>query len=203
DDLLSLLLRNERDHKLSREEIVWAAITLLMAGHETTTHLLGNGLLALMRNPESWKRLQAEPALAENAVEEFLRYDPPLYVLFRQAAQDVAVGGQPIAAGTFLMLSLAAANRDPRHFEEPDVLDLGRANARDNLSFAAGRHLCAGHALARLEGRIAFRQLADALGGVSLAADPVPREGVMFKGYHALPVRYHWAPHGAGPGMGG
>ena len=115
----------------------------------------------------------------------------------------MAVGGQPIAAGTFLMLSLAAANRDPRHFEEPDVLDLGRANARDNLSFAAGRHLCAGHALARLEGRIAFRQLADALGGVSLAADPVPREGVMFKGYHALPVRYHWAPHGAGPGMGG
>lgn len=194
DDLLSLLLRNERDHKLSREEIVWAAITLLMAGHETTTHLLGNGLLALMRNPASWRQLQAQPALAENAVEEFLRYDPPLYVLFRQAAQDVEVEGQPIAAGTFLMLSLAAANRDPRHYDQPDVLDLGRANARDNLSFAAGRHLCAGHALARLEGRIAFRQLTQQLADVGLAADPVPRSGVMFKGYHSLPVRYRWAP---------
>lgn len=194
DDLLSLLLRNERDHKLSREEIVWAAITLLMAGHETTTHLLGNGLLALMRNPAGWRQLQAQPALAENAVEEFLRYDPPLYVLFRQAAQDVEVEGQPIAAGTFLMLSLAAANRDPRHYDQPDVLDLGRANARDNLSFAAGRHLCAGHALARLEGRIAFRQLTQQLADVGLAADPVPRSGVMFKGYHSLPVRYRWAP---------
>lgn len=98
-----------------------------------------------------------------------------------------------IAEGTHLMLSIAAANRDPLHFESPDVLDLGRANARDNLSFAAGRHLCAGHALARLEGRIAFQKLMSRLADIRPARDPAPREGVMFKGYHDMPVSYRWA----------
>lgn len=193
DDLLSLLVRNEREHKLTRDEVVWAIITLLIAGHETTTHLLGNGLLALMRHPEAMRRLREEPGLTENAVEEFLRYDPPLYVLFRQAARDVRIDDTAIAEGTHLMLSIAAANRDPLHFESPDVLDLGRANARDNLSFAAGRHLCAGHALARLEGRIAFQKLMSRLADIRPARDPAPREGVMFKGYHDMPVSYRWA----------
>ncbi|MBX3707950.1 MAG: cytochrome P450 [Pseudomonadales bacterium] len=193
DDLLSLLIRNERDHRLSRDEIVWAAITLLIAGHETTTHLLGNGLLALVRHPEAFAALRANPDLATNAVEEFLRYDPPLYVLFRQAARDFEIDGTGVAEGTLIMLSIAAANRDPRHFDEPDRLDLTRTNARDNLSFAAGRHLCAGHALARLEGQVAFRRLAERLTDVRLAEEPSPREGVMFKGYHTLPMAYCWA----------
>jgi cytochrome P450 len=193
DDLLSLLVRNERDHRLSREEVIWAAITLLIAGHETTTHLLGNGLLALMRNAAEMRRLKAQPELAGNAVEEFLRYDPPLYVLFREAATDLCVDGVEVPAGTLLMLSIAAANRDPRKFDEPGRLDLGRANAQDNLSFAAGRHLCAGHALARLEGRIAFTRLMARLADVRLTEEPTPREGVMFKGYHLMPTEYVWA----------
>jgi cytochrome P450 len=193
DDLLSLLVRNERDHKLSRDEVVWATITLLIAGHETTTHLLGNGLLALLRHPAAMQGLRDNPGLTENAVEEFLRYDPPLYVLFRQSTREARIEDTVIPAGTFLMLSIAAANRDPRHFDAPDALDLGRGNARDNLSFAAGRHLCAGHALARLEARIAFRQLMEQLADIEPAGEPVPREGVMFKGYHALPVGYRWA----------
>jgi cytochrome P450 len=192
DDLLSLLIRNERDHKLSREEVVWATITLLIAGHETTTHLLGNGLLALMRNGAAMRLLRLQPDLATNAVEEFLRFDPPIYVLFREAAKDLRVADTGIPEGTLLMLSIAAANRDPRKFEHPERLDLARRNADANLSFAAGRHLCAGHALARLEGRIAFTRLMARLADVRLAAAPTPREGVMFKGYHRMPVEYVW-----------
>lgn len=194
DDLLSLLIRHQRDDQLSEEDVVWAAITLLLAGHETTTHLLGNGLLALMHNPQEWQRLKGRPDLAANAVEEFLRFDPSIYVLFRQAVQPLQIDGVDIPEGAILVLSLAAANRDPRQFVEPDRLDLGRANADRNLAFAAGRHLCAGHAVARLEGRIAFERLARRFAAFELGGEPVPREGLMFKGYHRLPVRYHLDP---------
>jgi cytochrome P450 len=190
DDLLSLLIENERTGRLTRDEVVWATITLLIAGHETTTHLIGNGLLALVRNPDQMALLTQNTTLAANAVEEFLRYDPPLYVLFREAATDTDVCGERVAAGTLLMLSIAAANRDPRVFADPDSLVLERANARDNLSFAAGRHLCAGHALARLEGRIAFSRIVERLRDIRLAAEPTPRAGVMFKGYHDMPIAY-------------
>lgn len=189
-DLLSLLIRHQQEDELTRDEVVWAAITLLLAGHETTTHLLGNGLLALIRHPDQAERLSHEPALAGNAVEEFLRYDPSLYVLFRQAVEDVRIEGVGIPSGSILILSLAGANRDPRVFDAPDELDLGRDNADQHLAFASGRHLCAGHAVARMEGRIAFQRLLARLGEFELGGDPVPREGLMFKGYHRLPVRY-------------
>jgi pimeloyl-[acyl-carrier protein] synthase len=189
-DLLSLLIQHQQEDQLSRDEVVWAAITLLLAGHETTTHLLGNGLLALIRNPGETRRLVQAPAMIGNAVEEFLRYDPSLYVLFRQAATDVVVDDVSIPQGAILILSLAAANRDPRVFDDPDRLDVGRRNADQHLAFAAGRHLCAGHAVARQEGRIAFERLLARLGDFELDADPVPREGLMFKGYHSLPIRY-------------
>jgi cytochrome P450 len=191
DDLLSLLLRNQQAHKLSRDEVVWVLITLLIAGHETTTHLIGNGMLALIRNPEQQQRLRAEPSLVDNAVEEFLRVDPPVYVLFREAAEAVTVCDVAVPKGTLLMLSIAAANRDPDKFDNPDTLDLARRNAAEHLSFAAGRHLCAGHALARLEGRIAFDRLMRRVSDLALTTDPTPRRGVMFKGYHSMPLRYH------------
>ncbi|MEQ9003761.1 MAG: cytochrome P450 [Pseudomonadales bacterium] len=190
DDLLSLLIRHQREDQLSRDEVVWAAITLLLAGHETTTHLLGNGLLALMRHPQECRRLAEDPTLTGNAVEEFLRYDPSLYVLFRQTVDDVVVDGVEIPRDALLILSLAAANRDPRVFEAPDTLDVGRANADQNLTFAGGRHLCAGHAVARLEAAIAFERLLARLDDFELDGEPVPREGLMFKGYHRLPIRY-------------
>ncbi|MCB1686601.1 MAG: cytochrome P450, partial [Pseudomonadales bacterium] len=190
DDLLSLLLRHQQEDHLSSDEVVWAAITLLLAGHETTTHLLGNGLLALMHAPGDFDRLFRQPQLIGNAVEEFLRFDPSLYVLFRQTTEPVELDGVAIPAGAILILSLAAANRDPRLFEEPDRLDVSRKNADQHLTFAAGRHLCAGQAVARLEGRIAFERLVRRLHDFELDGDPVPRNGLMFKGYHALPVRY-------------
>ena len=178
EDLLSLLIRNEQADKLSRTEVIWATVTLLIAGHETTTHLLGNGLLALIRHPEQLARLQQDESLAAAAVEEFLRYDPPIYILFREAKEDVRVCDTDIPAGTRLMLSIAAANHDPRVFEAPEELDIGRGNADEHLSFAAGRHLCAGHGTARLEGKIAFSKLARRLTDVRLSADPSPRPGL-------------------------
>jgi hypothetical protein len=197
DDLLSLLLTNERAGRLTRDEVVWAAISLLMAGHETTTHLIGNGLLALVRSREQEARLRRDPALIANAVEEFLRYDPPIYVLYRETAADVRVLDTEIAAGTFLVLSIVGANRDPRVFEDPDALDVGRTNAGEHLSFAAGRHLCSGHLLARLEGEIAFAKLLRRLPRFELTAEPTPRQGVMFKGYHAMPIAYEYDTTGA------
>ena len=190
DDLLSLLLRHQNEDHLTREEVVWAAISLLLAGHETTTHLLGNGLLAMIRHPDQFDLLVRERNWRDNAVEEFLRYDPSLYVLFRQTIQDVQLDDIEIPQGAILILSLAAANRDPRVFDCPDDLDITRANADQHLAFAAGRHLCAGHAVARLEGRIAFDRLVTRLRDFELNGDPVPREGLMFKGYHRLPIRY-------------
>lgn len=190
DDLLSLLLRHQQEDRLTHDEVVWAAITLLLAGHETTTHLLGNGLLALIRNPQQLERLRREPEITPNAVEEFLRFDPSIYVLFRQTAEPVTLDGVDLPEGAMMILSLAAANRDPRVFADPSRLDVGRENADQHLSFAAGRHLCAGHAVARLEARIAFERLTDRLTGFELDGDPVAREGLMFKGYHRLPIRY-------------
>ncbi len=190
DDLLSLLLRHQQEDQLTREEVVWAAITLLLAGHETTTHLLGNGLLALIHHPDQLERLAGTPEWTKNAVEEFLRYDPSLYVLFRQTANDVRLDDTDIPAGSILILSLAAANRDPRVFDDPDGLDIARANADQHLTFAGGRHLCAGHAVARLEGQIAFERITRRLTGFELDGEPEAREGLMFKGYHRIPIRY-------------
>ncbi len=191
DDLISLLIRHEQEDQLTRTEVVWAAITLLIAGHETTTHLIGNGLLALMANPEQMQRLQADPELATGAVEEFLRFDPTLYVLFRQTAQSVQLGDTDIPPDRLLILSVAAANRDPRVFDAPDELDIRRPNASEHFAFAAGRHLCAGHAVARLEGRIAFQKLLGRLQDFQSTSHPIARRGLMFKGYHSIPIEFN------------
>ena len=152
DDLISILISKESEHKMTREEVIWTAVTMLLAGHETTTHMLGNGMLALVRHPEQYDLLKNNPGLSANATEEILRHDPTLYVLFRESLTDTEIGGQAIPAGSFLITSLYAANHDPEVFEQPDVFDIKRENARQHLSFAAGRHLCLGHNLARLEG---------------------------------------------------
>ena len=193
EDLISTLVEAAEAEKLRPDEVVWGAITLLIAGHETTTHLLGNGMLALIRNPDQMKLLRERPELTQNAVEEFLRYDPSVYVLFREAAEDVEIDGTPIAKGTLLTLSLAAANRDPRVFEEPDRLDITRANAKAHLSFGVGFHLCLGQAVARVEARIAFETLMRRIDTITLAEEPTPRDGLMFKGNHEMPVRYQIA----------
>lgn len=189
EDLISTLIEAADEEKIRAEEVIWGAITLLVAGHETTTHLLGNGMLALIRNPDQLRLLRERPELTVNAVEEFLRYDPSVYVLFREASCDVTFGATVIPKGAFLILSLAAANRDPSVFAEPDRLDITRENARQHLAFGAGFHLCLGQAVARLEGHIAFETLMRRTARVELIGEPTPRDGLMFKGYHEMPVR--------------
>ncbi len=190
DDLISILISKEREDKMTRNEVIWSAVTMLIAGHETTTHMLGNGMLALVRHPEQYDLLKNNPDLSANATEEILRYDPTLYVLFRESLTETEIGGQAIPAGSFLITSLYAANHDPEMFEQPDVFDINRENARQHLSFAAGRHLCLGHNLARLEGKIAFSRLFKKLDNFVLTGEPVPRNGLMFKGNFSLPMNW-------------
>jgi cytochrome P450 len=190
EDLISLLIQKENEDKMARDEVIWTAVTMLIAGHETTTHMLGNGMLALLRNPEQYELLATNPELSVNATEEILRYDPTLYVLFRESKVDVEFGDQEIPAGSFLIASLYAANRDPEVFEDPERFDIRRVNADSHLTFAAGRNLCLGHNLARLEGKIAFSRLFQKVGNFQLSGEPVPRNGLMFKGYHSLPMTW-------------
>ena len=161
DDLLTQLIAAESEEgKLTHEELVSNALLLLAAGFETTTNLLGNGLLALLRNPEQWKRLAEQPELAGNATEELLRYDSPVQMATpRVATTDIEVDGLAIPEGDTVIAIVGSGNRDPERFEQPDQLDIGRADPSP-LSFGAGPHFCLGAALARLEGMVAFETLA-------------------------------------------
>src|SRR5205823_5982617 len=127
-------------------------------GHETTTNLLGNGLLALLRYPEQLGILRDEPERAPEAIEELLRYDSPVQFTGRQAREELAIGGRTVSEGDFVLLLLGAANRDPAQFPDPDRLDVTRREVR-HLAFAHGPHFCLGAPLARMEGEIALRTL--------------------------------------------
>jgi pimeloyl-[acyl-carrier protein] synthase len=159
DDLLSALVAAEdAGQKLSEEELHGTVALLLAAGNETTTNLIGNGLLALLRHPAELARLRADPALIERAVEELLRYDSPVQLTGRIAKEDVDFHGTRFRKGQNVILLLGAANRDPEVFAEPDRLDLTRADV-DHLSFGHGHHFCLGAQLARLEAQIALGEL--------------------------------------------
>jgi len=191
DDLLSALVE-ARDAKdaLSEEELVATAFLLLLAGHETTTNLIGNGLLALLRSPEQLAWLRADPARrTENAVEELLRYDSPVQGTVRVATEDVEIGGQPVARGALVVCVIGAANRDPAVHPDPDRLDLARHPIR-HLSFGFGTHFCLGASLARLEGRAVFRALAERTTRVELASETLSyRANPVLRGLRSLPVR--------------
>jgi cytochrome P450 len=190
DDLISLLVKHEKEDQLTRTEVIHAAISLLMAGHETTTHLLGNGLIALIRNPDQLARLRAHPDLMGTAVDEFLRYDPSIYTTFRATNEEVQIGDKTLPANSFCFVALAAANRDPAVFENPNTLDIGRSNAARHVTFAGGIHLCLGFMLARMEGRVAFSRILQKFGTLELTGTPVPRDGVTFKGCLSIPVKF-------------
>lgn len=159
DDLLTALVQAEdQGDQLSKEELYSFCIILLAAGHETTTNLIGNGLFALLKHPDQMERLANDPSLAESAVEELLRFDPPPQATTRRAREAFELRGKQIRAGDVLVLSIAAANRDPERFEDPDRLDIGRSDNR-HLTFGLGAHYCIGAPLARMEAQIAFTHL--------------------------------------------
>jgi cytochrome P450 len=191
DDLLTKLITAESEEgKLSHEELISNAVLLLAAGFETTTNLLGNGLLALLRNPAEWRRLREEPGIAANATEELLRYDSPVQMATpRVATVDVEIDGCVIPEGETVVAIVASGNRDPERFEGPDRLDLGRDDPAP-LSFGAGPHFCLGAALARLEGAEAFQALARRLPHLELFdAEPTWLPTLNLHGVQSLMVR--------------
>ncbi len=169
DDLTTALLdAREADDSLTDEEIIANIALLFGAGHETTTNLIGNGVLALHRNPEQLAKLRADPGLIPNAVEEILRYDSPVQLTGRMALADVEFEGQPIARGEQVIALLGAANHDPAAYEgDPDALDVARPGVKP-LSFGGGIHFCLGAQLARIEGEVAFGRLLQRLPGLRL-----------------------------------
>jgi cytochrome P450 PksS len=162
---------------------------LLIAGHETTVNLIGNGMLALLRNPDQMKRLRDEPGMIKVAVEELLRFDGPLETATeRYAREDVEVAGTIIGRGELVYAVLASANRDERQFSVPDRLDLSREPNR-HLAFGLGIHYCLGAPLARLEGQIAIGTLVSRLPNLRVAPRPLRwRRGLVLRGLAALPV---------------
>jgi cytochrome P450 len=172
DDLLTRLIQAEEEgERLSPYELISTAILLFAAGFETTTHLLGNGLLALAQHPDELARLRADRALLRPAVEELLRYDSPVQITARTAYEDLVIGGETIEKDSTVLALLGAANRDPSKFTEPDRLDVGRSEAPP-LSFGSGIHHCLGAALARLEATVVLDRLLDRYATMELVGGP-------------------------------
>lgn len=189
DDLLSSLIAAESEgDSLGHQELMAMIILLFIAGHETTTNLIGNGTLALLRNPEQLEALRADPSLAVSGTEELLRYDPAAQLTMRTATEDLDLHGIPLAKGESVVCGLAAGNRDPRAFEEPDAIDLARAD-NHHLAFSGGMHYCLGAPLARLEGQVTFSALAQRYPDLRLATEALTyRDHFILRGLTALPV---------------
>jgi cytochrome P450 len=189
DDLLSALLAAEEEgDKLSEEELRSTVVLLFVAGHETTTNLIGNGTVALLRQRDQWERLVADPSLAPSAVEELLRFDGPVHVTARTATHPCEVAGVSVEPGQGLVTLIAAANRDPERFPDPDRLDIGRAD-NHHLAFSQGMHYCLGAALARLEGQEVFTALTRRFPTLDLTEEPVHRDHFVLRGYQKVPVQ--------------
>ena len=190
DDLVSRLLaaRTAGGDRLADEELVFVCMMCFIAGNETTKSLVGNGLLALLRHPDQADRLRRDPGLARAAVTEALRYDSPLALTKRRATRDQQIGGQPVRAGDQLLLCLAAANRDPAVFADPDAFDLDR-EPRAHLGFGHGMHGCLGGMLAELQAEVAFGTLAG--DRLELTGEPLEWQDhtVIVRGLKRLPVR--------------
>lgn len=190
-DLLSALVAaEEAGDKLSPGELATMGVLLLVAGNETTTNLIANGTLALLRNPDQLERLRREPELVPNAVEELLRYDSPVQLTSRLVREDLELRGHRFRRGEQLVLLLGAANRDPEAFPDPDRLDVARENVR-HLSFGHGIHFCLGAQLARLEGALALRALLARFPNLALGSEPVEwRPNTVLRGPKALELSY-------------
>jgi cytochrome P450 len=192
DDLLTALVKVEEEgDKLSEEELRAMVLLLFVAGHETTMNLIGNGLFALLTNRDQWDRLVADPSLVPSAVEECLRYDGPVHLTGRIATTDLEIAGHQFHKGEQVVTLLAAANRDPARFPDPDRFDVARQD-NQHLTFSHGIHYCLGAALARLEGQVVFSRLVERYPDIELACDPDTvqyRPHFVLRGLQTLPVR--------------
>lgn len=186
-DLISDLVRLDGPGQLTGPELLASLIVMFNAGFRTTANMFGNGLALLIEHPDALAALRADPALAPACIEEILRYEPPLHFAVRFAAQDSEIAGVPVAAGQSVLVLMAAANRDPRRFKDPDTFDPARTD-NHHLTFTAGPHYCLGAALGRLEGRLALPRLLRRFPSLILAAEPGERRQLMLRGYDKLPV---------------
>ena len=200
DDLVSDLVA-EHDavgaESLSEAELVASCILLLIAGHETTTNLIGNGVLALLQNPDELGRLRETPELRHSAVEELFRYDSPVQVTTRTALTDGEAGGVSVPSGSSVLLLLASANRDPDAYTDPERLDVGRVPS-PHLAFGQGIHFCLGAPLARLEVHEVLRALTEDVEHLELVGEPSWKDNAVLRGVARLDVRVTLGSHGGG-----
>lgn len=189
NDLVSALVAAEEEgDKLSSDECLATCALILGAGHETTTNLLGNSVVALLRNPLERKRLADDPNLIETAVDEFLRYDSPVQATDRVALEDLEIAGTPVKKGSFILLLLGSGNRDPAQFERAEELDLGRQDNR-HLAFSQGVHFCLGAQLARVEAQVAIASLLQRFPDFRGPVDPPGwRRSLVLRGPETLPL---------------
>jgi len=196
DDLISALVAAEDEGDIfSEDELCSMFVLLKLGGHETTTNLIGNGLLALFHNPGEMRKLRDDPSLGENAIEEFLRYNGPIQTVGRTAMEDLKIGGTPVSKEANIRVYLGAANRDPAQFPDPDRLDITRQAIR-HVGFGFGPHFCLGAALARMEGQIAIGTMLRRMPQIRLEP-PQPewrlgdfpwQDNSVFHGLKSLPV---------------
>ena len=191
DDLMQAMINaEERGDVLSEEELLGNCVLLLAAGHGTTTHLIGNGMLALLQHPGQLQQLRDDPSLISSAVEELLRYDSPVQMTSRRAKEDLVIGGKHISAGQEVLMCLGAANRDPAQFPDPDQLNLRRRENRQ-LSFGYGIHFCLGAPLARVEAEIAFNTLLRRFQELRLETGILEwGPSLVFRGLRELPIAF-------------
>jgi cytochrome P450 len=188
DDLLSALLHaRDAGDALNDDEVIATAILLFVAGFETTTNLIGNGLLALLRHPDQLCRWREQPEMARSAVEELLRWDSPVQLNMRTALEPAEVGGEPVERGEMIIVLQGGANHDPERFADPDVLDIARADNHP-LSFGWGIHHCIGAGLARMEGEVVFNALLSRFRSIELIHEPEWRPILTLRGLSSLHV---------------
>ena len=190
DDLLSaLIVAEDQGDRLTEEELIATGILLLIAGHETTVNLIGNGTLALLRHADQAQRLRDDPSLIQTAIEELLRFDSPVQLSARTAAEDIALPSMTLRKGQSAIVLLGAANRDPEQFVDPDRIDVGRADNR-HLAFGMGIHFCLGAPLARMEGQIAIGDMVRRFPDMRLIDESPPyKPNFTLRGLASLRVR--------------
>lgn len=194
DDVMTELVQAEEDgDRLTRDELVAQVVTLYVAGHEPTMALIGNGLLALVRQPDQLALLRSQPDLLPNAVNELLRFDGPNQFVRRIARRPMEIGGREVAAGDVIYAGVGAANHDPDRWPDPDRVRVDRPDAAHHVQFGSGIHHCLGAHLARLQAEVALSALLFRLDDLALAGEPVWSERMVIRGLQSLPITYRAA----------